>query len=169
MGTRVNDDHLPRRDRGRGAGGFTLIETMVVVAMLGIVAAIVAPSFTGFIGTMNAKTAAFDLINDLTMARSEAIKRNANATVTPVGGNWSNGWQVTAGGVQLRERGALASSLSVTGAPTAGITFRPNGRLADEATDANVKWTVTSSISGVTDRCVIVTPTGSARSKTGGC
>lgn len=151
----------------RSHRGFTLIEAMVVVAMLGIVAAIAAPSFTGFIGTMNAKAAAFDLISDLTTARSEAIKRNADTTLVPISGNWSNGWQIAAEGTILRERGALASSITVTGAPGAGVQFRSNGRLRDDET--LTRWTVKSSIPGVIQRCVIVTPTGSARSRAGAC
>lgn len=154
----------PTRQRG-----FTLIEAMVVVALLAIVGAIAAPSFRSFIATMNSKSAAFDLINDLSLARSEAIKRNANALVAPVGGDWAKGWQVTSGAETLRERPALASTLSISGAPTAGVTFRPNGRLADDTATANLKWSVNSSISGVSARCVVVTPTGAARSKMGGC
>ncbi len=154
----------------RHASGFTLIEAVVVVGMLAIVAAIAAPSFRSFVGTMNSKSTAFDLINDLTVARSEAIKRNANASVVPVGGNWSQGWQVRdANGTVLRERAALTSSLSVSGAATAGVVFRPNGRLSDDTADGNLAWSISSSISGVTARCVVISPTGSARSKTGTC
>jgi type IV fimbrial biogenesis protein FimT len=154
----------------RRAGGFTLIETVVVVALLAIVAAVAAPSLRSFIGTMNSKSVAFDLINDLTVARAEAIKRNATTTLAPVGGDWTKGWQVLdANGGVLRERAALSSSLSVTGATVATVTFRPNGRLSDDTADGNLSWSVSSSISGVTARCVVISPTGSARSKTGSC
>jgi type IV fimbrial biogenesis protein FimT len=154
----------------RCSPGFTLIEAVVVVALLAIVATIAAPSFRSFIGTMNSKSAAFDLINDLTVARSEAIKRNANIAVTPTGGDWAKGWQVLdANGNALRERPALTSSLSVGGDAGAGVVFAPNGRLSNDTTTANQKWSISSSISGVTARCVVISPTGSARSKTGGC
>ena len=154
----------------RRSAGFTLIEAIVVVALLGIVAGIAAPSFRSFIGTMNSKSVAFDLINDLTVARSEAIKRNATTSMVPVGGDWSKGWQVLdAGGGVLRERAALTSSLSVSGAAGAGVVFRPNGRLSDDIADANLAWSVSSTIDGVTARCVVISPTGAARSKTGAC
>jgi type IV fimbrial biogenesis protein FimT len=154
----------------RGTAGFTLIEAVVVVALLAIVAAVAAPSFRSFIGTMNSKSVAFDLINDLTVARSEAIKRNATTSMAPVGGDWAKGWQVLdANGGVLRERAALTSSLSVSGAAVAGVVFRPNGRLSDDVADDNLAWSISSSISGVTARCVVISPTGSARSKTGTC
>jgi type IV fimbrial biogenesis protein FimT len=150
--------------------GFTLIELMTVVAMIAIVGAIAAPSLRSFVGTMNSKSAAFDLISDLSVARSEAIKLNRNTTLAPVSGDWVNGWRVTdANGALLRERAALSSSLSISGANAAGVTFRPNGRLADDIADSNLQWAVSSSIAGVTARCVIVSPTGAARSKYGGC
>jgi len=148
--------------------GFTLIEVVVVVALLAIVATIAAPSFRSFIGTMNSKSAAFDLISDLTVARSEAIKRNANVTVTPMGGDWAKGWEVAASGVKLRERAALTSSLSV-GGDAGAVVFTPNGRMADDTSTAIQKWSISSTIGGVTARCVIISPTGSARSKSGGC
>jgi type IV fimbrial biogenesis protein FimT len=161
---------LTRRAGRRRAAGFTLIEAVVVVALLGIVAAIAAPSFRSFIGTMNSKSAAFDLINDMTVARSEAIKRNDTTSLVPVSGDWTNGWRVLDGnGDVLRERAALTSSLSVSGAAVAGVTFRPNGRLSDDVADGNLAWSISSTISGVTARCVVISPTGSARSKTGTC
>jgi type IV fimbrial biogenesis protein FimT len=150
-------------------GGFTLIEVMVVVAMLAIVSSLVAPSFRAFIGTMNSKSVAFDLINDLTAARSEAIRRNANTTLVPVAGDWAKGWQLRdANGATLRERAAMSSSLSLT-APAAGVTFRPNGRLSDDTSPANLRWSVSSTIAGVTARCVVISPTGAARSSSGVC
>jgi type IV fimbrial biogenesis protein FimT len=169
----MNTAHPPlRRARRRrcGARGFTLIEAIVVVALLGIVASIAAPSFRSFIGTMNSKSAAFDLINDLTVARSEAIKRNAATSLAPVAGDWTKGWRVLdAGGGVLRERAALSSSLSVSGATLATVVFRPNGRLSADTADTNLAWSISSTISGVTARCVVISPTGSARSKTGTC
>ncbi|MEO7853787.1 MAG: GspH/FimT family pseudopilin [Rubrivivax sp.] len=158
------------RDGRVRAAGFTLIETIVVVALLGIVATIAAPGFTSFIGTMNSKSVAFDLINDLTIARSEAIKRNATTSLVPVAGDWSKGWRVLdAGGGILRERAALSSSLSVSGATLATVVFRPNGRLSLDTVDTNLAWSISSAISGVTARCVVISPTGAARSKTGAC
>lgn len=150
--------------------GFTLVELMVVVALIAIVTTIAAPSFTAMIATMNAKSASFDLIGDLAMARSESLKRNTSVTVAPAGANWVNGWQITttAAGVEqmLRKRSAMPANLSIT-APVAGIVFLPSGRLSDG--DANVSWTVASTIEGVAPRCIVVTPTGSARSKRGAC
>ena len=153
-----------------GSYGFTLIEAMVVVALVAILSAVAAPSFRSFIGTMNAKSAAFDLIGDLTVARSEAIKLNQNATVMPVGGNWAQGWSVSASGATVRTRPALSSSLSISGLGSgAGVTFGPNGRLANDTATANLTWSISSTTSGVTARCVVISPTGSARSKSGTC
>lgn len=169
----VKTENMARSRRGSltaCARGFTLIELMVTVSIIAVVSAIAAPSFRSLIGTINSKSAAFDLIGDLTAARSEAIKRNQNTTVAPLAGDWANGWEVLrADGEALRERAALTSSLTVGGAPAAGVTFRPNGRLADDTVDTNLTWSISSSISGVTARCVVITTTGSARSKTGGC
>lgn len=64
--------------------GFTMTELMVVVAIAGILAAIAAPSFRSLIQSQQVKNASFDLFSSLSLARSEAIKRNSNVTVTPV-------------------------------------------------------------------------------------
>ena len=148
--------------------GFTLTEAMVVVALLAVLAAIAAPAFRNLVGTMNTKSVAFDLISDLTAARSEAIKRNASTTIAPVGDDWANGWQITSGAATLRERVATGYAVSIS-APTAGVVFAPNGRIGEDTVEDSLTWTVSSTIAGVIARCVVITPTGAARSKTGAC
>jgi type IV fimbrial biogenesis protein FimT len=141
---------------------------MTVVAILAIVGGIAAPSFRSMIDTMNTKSTAFDLMSDLTAARSEAIKRNATASIAPIGGDWSKGWQVTSNGDTVRQRSAPGASISVS-APSGGVSFGPSGRLTGLANTDNLTWTVSSTTSGATPRCVVITPTGAARAKSGGC
>lgn len=152
----------------RRSRGFTLTEAMVVVALLAVVAAIAMPSFRSLIGTMDSRSVAYDLLSDLSAARSEAIKRNATTTIAPVSSNWSNGWSIKVGAQTLRQRKAPGDSLTI-GAPAAGLVFAPNGRPGAEIDEDNLAWAITSAVAGVSARCVIVTPTGSARLSNGGC
>jgi type IV fimbrial biogenesis protein FimT len=148
------------------ARGFTLIEALVVLSIAAIVLAIGAPNLSHLIASMNARSASFDLIADLALARSEAIKRNAPVSVVPlVVGNWSQGWRVTAGAATLRQREALPPALSVISAANNGLQFEPNGRIGADTATANATWAITSS--NATPRCVVITPTGAARSKVG--
>lgn len=56
--------------------GLTLIETAIVIAVMAIVAATVAPSLAGFIETRRLDGAATRLAADIQFVRSEAIARN---------------------------------------------------------------------------------------------
>jgi type IV fimbrial biogenesis protein FimT len=70
--------------------GMTLIEVMVVVAIIGIVVAIAVPSFSTMLENQRIKGAAEAMLTDLRWARAEAIKRNAPVRVTfATGSNWS--------------------------------------------------------------------------------
>src|SRR5688572_25899568 len=61
--------------------GFTLIEILVTVAVVGVLVALAAPAFTSFIANQRISNNANELLTDLNLARSEAIKRAARVSV----------------------------------------------------------------------------------------
>jgi len=70
--------------------GMTLLELMIVVAIIGITVAIVAPPFNTILEKQRIKGAAEAVLADLRWARAESIKRNVRVRVTfATGSNWS--------------------------------------------------------------------------------
>ena len=68
--------------------GFTLIEMLVVVAIIGIVAAAAAPSFSKFIQKERHSQTINQLQGLYKYARSEAVKREQIITVVVADGSW---------------------------------------------------------------------------------
>jgi prepilin-type N-terminal cleavage/methylation domain-containing protein len=62
-----------RIDRHRGRGGFTIIEVMIVVAIIGIFAAFAVPSWRQYQRNLQLRSAARAVANAFSMARSRAI------------------------------------------------------------------------------------------------
>lgn len=101
--------------------GFSLIELMVVVALVAIFASLAAPSMSRFVASQRVKTTAYDLATSLLLARSEALKRNQNVTVAPTDSTagWAGGWQVVAaktGGTDTVATQSAATGVTFAGA-----------------------------------------------------
>ena len=71
--------------------GITLLELVIVIAILGILAAIAVPSYERLIERNRLKEAVEGLKSDLQFARTEAIKRSSDLRVTLVAATWCYG------------------------------------------------------------------------------
>lgn len=140
---------------------------MVVVALAALLLGIGVPSFKNFVAGQRVKTAAGDFAMAIVFARSEAIKRNADVTLTAAASGatgWQSGWSVAAGATALSTQPAY-SGLAFAG-PTSTITFNSTGRLSAPASIMTITGQDGSA------RCVAIDLSGmpkSTKSTTGTC
>jgi len=80
--------NLAGRDRARG---FTLIELMIAVTVVGILTAMALPTMKSATQNNRVKSLSSDMHISLMLARSEAIKRGADVELSGTSG----GWEVT--------------------------------------------------------------------------
>ena len=133
---------------------------MLVVVIVGILASIGTSSFRSLIESQQVKNASFELFSNLSLARSEAIKRNSNVTITVDG----SGWVITsASGETIRTQGAL-KGVVITSAAT-GVTFTRSGRpTASPTFQIDSSTTTTGNV-----RCISMELSGMPRTKKGVC
>jgi prepilin-type N-terminal cleavage/methylation domain-containing protein len=64
-----------------GTGGFSLIETLVVISILALTAIVTIPNMIAWRSGMQLRAAVNELRNDLESAKTQAVKENAKVTV----------------------------------------------------------------------------------------
>lgn len=149
--------------RHSGILGFTLTELMITLAIAATLMAIALPSFREFVVEQRIKSAAFDIMSTLSLARSEALKRNADVTITQAAGGWQNGWTVAAGGTPLSQQAAF-SGLTIAG--PGSLSYNSSGRINGTAPSLGIS---DGSIVSVSPRCIRIDPSGQPNSKVGAC
>lgn len=105
--------------------GFSLIELIIAIAIVGLVSAIAMPSYATWIKNSRVRTAAESIQNGLQTARAEAVKRNASIQFSlSANSNWSIDCVTISSNCPATILSRLASEGSTGGAI---ITLSPDG------------------------------------------
>ena len=141
--------------------GLTLIEFIVTLMVAAVLLGLGVPGFQKLVAAQRLRAASYNLVSDLVLARSEALKRRAAVQLLPSAAGWSGGWsvQTAAGTLAQRDRPGVA----VTTAP-AQITFDLNGRVVTADPIVRIGF---SSDTG--KRCISLDPAGRPKSASMEC
>lgn len=178
----VNTTFFLAARRRFGATGFSLLEMMVVLAIIGIVAGIAMPSMRDLLANQRTKSAALDVLTTVMLAKGEAIKRGTEISIKAPSDDLNQGWCVIFGTAADCDPAAPGTGVMfVQGAnrnldidwvaPSTGtrITFNRAGRLA---TLGQVRFKVTDPSGAGVTRCVTINVSGGvthAPTATGTC
>lgn len=140
--------------------GVTLPEVMIVIAIIGIIAATAVPSYQNMIERNRLKQAVESLKSDMQFARTEAIKRSADTALTLTAG-WS--YTVTSGGTTLKTvQGSEFQGIALGAAGSVTFSFRrgtPNTTLQSVLSSTSYKAAIDACQSGRVIVCVPAAPT----------
>jgi type IV fimbrial biogenesis protein FimT len=158
---------VSRRSAGRRVRGFTLIELVAAITVMGVLATLALPSFRAFVANQRIRNGSFDLMAALTLARSEAVTRNRSVDLKRSGTSWDRGWTVEEG-TRTFHRQEAYKDLAISDSSGLGvITYGKDGRTVTTST----KFTIapTTAIAGVSSRCISVGLNGLPSSSMGAC
>lgn len=179
---------------GMRVRGFTLIELLVTIAIMAIAMGIAVPGLQTLLNNQRMKTASFDLVTTVMVARSEAVKfgatTNADIAIKAPSNNFTSGWCVvfnltaatpcaagifdgtaTPGSEVMRVNKAV-SGVTYSWISTAGaIAFHRSGRISTGTGKATppIKIQISDNDGLAQNRCVTIDVSGSATTKVGSC
>lgn len=159
---------LTRTTRMRSAmsavHGFTLIELMVVVAVIAVGAALAGPSMRQEIANYGVRSASESMVNGLNLARAEAVRRNSAVTFTL--GSSGSGWTVAQASptttIQSRSGGDGAGIAAASSTTSLTVRFLSTG-LVDTSATRLEQITVSSSVTGTQSRQIHILGGGMIR------
>jgi type IV fimbrial biogenesis protein FimT len=126
--------------------GFTLIELMVTIALAAILLSVAVPSFSQLVAKMRVEGLANNLATDLQLARSEALQRRANVSLSTLGDG--TGYTITTGTTTIKSV-SFISGLTFTG----GVTVTNAANLTSTSSYTSAQLRITTDALGRVQMC----------------
>lgn len=122
----------------RGQAGFTLLEALVVLALVAVLTGIAAPAMSSLRQQHRMQGQAEDFFNSLMLARSEALRQQQRVTVCvrtvddrcAATGPWTSGWMVFFDANANAQRESQEPVLQKHEALSAGLTLEGNSMVS---------------------------------------
>ena len=157
--------------------GFTLIELMVVIAIVAIVATIGVPSVSNMIARNRITASTNELIGAMNLARLEAVKQGTAIRVSSISGsvNWASGYRVWTdedsdqtydSGEEIRVFDG-SGTLEITG-PSDPIIFLASGFTSQNSGTTSL-LTICSDEEHISDRLLTINTAGRVTIAEGTC
>jgi type IV fimbrial biogenesis protein FimT len=130
----------------RAAAGFTLLELMLVISIMGVLVTLAIPGFGYLSANTKVKSASTELYLAMIRARSEAVKRNRAVSISADAAGWQAGWQIVVDGNNdgdyvdtpdddriVSQQGTLKGVTVTEAGGATSVVYRPTGRLPSGA------------------------------------
>lgn len=127
------------------AKGFSLVELLIAVSLVGLLAAMAMPGFTSMIQNNRAETETSDLQRALNYARLEAINRGITIRIAPTSAaDWTSDLQVSdtkTNPTTIRTLSGMSSGATLGTGNVAAIEFNNLGGVSTPASAVTMTYT----------------------------